>query len=160
MDGQANMAEIARQSADDPEGALRKARDAAALYVTEGHTTQQLAWFLPTLMQEGKENLLFDLDRRFGMAFNTLDEAVQSTDMVEHMLKPVPIRRAWGVLGLCWALLLDKLEDGKAYRVCKLCDRIIAGKRGKQFCGPNDHQACYLNRRAGDRRRERSRIRR
>jgi hypothetical protein len=156
--GCAQMRQIAQQSAHDSEGALQKAKDAAAQYVTEGQTTQELAWFLPTLAKEGRKVALDHAWLRLNLPeYRTPHEAMQSSEWKKEMEKLVPIRRAWGVLGLLWVMLLDRLEDGRIFQACERCNRIIGGRRGKRFCGSEDNRACFQQRRAADRQRERAR---
>jgi hypothetical protein len=67
----------------------------------------------------------------------------------------VPIRRVWGATGLFWALLLERLEEGRPSASCRRCGRIIWGKQGKRFCSPSDDLLCFRERRAADRRNSR-----
>jgi GH24 family phage-related lysozyme (muramidase) len=155
--GQARMAKIARRSADDLGAALQQARDAIGPYITEGRSTQELAWFLPTLQKEGIERALHAAWFQFNLNdHKTPEEAMQSPAWKQEMEKCVPIRRAWGVLGLFWSMLLDRLEAGETFGVCERCHRTIKGKRGKRLCGPGDDIGCFAKRRAADRRKERS----
>ena len=155
--GSLQMTDIAQQGARDPEGALQKAKNAAALYLSEGQTTQELAWSLPALAQEGKEVAFKHAWFRLNLPdARTPEKAMQSSAWQQEMRKLVPVRRAWGLLGLLWVLLLDQLEDGRTFQACERCRRIFGGKRGKRFCGPGDNRTCFQQRRAADRRRERA----
>jgi hypothetical protein len=157
--GNAQMTKCAQQSLKDPQGALQKAKDAAALYLTEGHTTQELAWYMPTLVQKGADAALKHAWLRLNLMDRRTPEEVFFSPAWRHaMEKLIPIRRAWGVLGLFWTLLLDELERGRKYGSCKTCGRVFSGKRGKQFCGRADDMSCYRERRASDRRKERGRV--
>lgn len=162
MFGQAWMRAIATQSATDPAGALRLARQLAGPYVTDGETTAYDAWFLPLALHNGEQAALYALER-YGekvplaaLRAGSVRDALRHEEVAAVLRQPVPIRRAWGVLGLMWALLLDRLEDGRAFVSCERCGRIVSGKRGKRFCGPEDNPACFRARRAADRRRERA----
>jgi hypothetical protein len=157
--GQAGMAEIARRSHQDLEGAIRDARNLAAPYLSDGETTLELARFRPIFLKGGSEGLLFDLYGRFDLYADTLEEAFKMDEWREVMDRRVPVRRAGGALGLFWALLLEHLEGGRTFRVCQRCGRIFRGKRDKQFCGPREDLKCYRARRASNKRRERGRPR-
>jgi hypothetical protein len=153
--GQAHMAAIARRSEDDPEGALREAREAARLYVTEGDAPLEWAWFWPTLRQRGVEGLLLEAIGRFRLTAGDLAEACRSEAWRGVMQQKVPVRRAWGALGLFWALLLDRLETYQPLPRCQWCGWYLRGKRGKENCGPQDNKLCFHARRAKDQRRSR-----
>ena len=158
LNGYAEMREIIRQSARDPEGALQKAKNAAGGYLSEGQTTQQMAWFLPTFSKEGVKMALHHALFRWNLPeCETAEEAMRSSAWQREMGKLVPVRRAWGLLGLLWALLIDQLEIGKKFQACERCDRLFIGKRGKRFCGPEDSKVCFRKRRAADKRTERMR---
>jgi hypothetical protein len=161
INGQALMEAIARGSAQDLEGALRRARDASAPYISDARTTMEAARFRPVWVKEGEDGLLGELysaatgDSPF---VRTLKEAMEMPAWEEIMSKPVSIRRAWGPLGLFWSLLIDRLESERSFRVCELCGRVISGIRLKRFCGRDDNPECFRQRRAKDKREERRRL--
>lgn len=156
--GHVQMRELAQQSARSAQGVSRKAKDAAAPYLTEGQTSRALAWLFPTLVELGVESALRHVWLRLNLPeCREPKELLRPPVWQEAMVKLVPIRRAWGLLGLCWALLLDELEDGRKFGACERCGQVFRGKHGKQFCGPEDDKSCYRDRRASDRRRERNR---
>jgi hypothetical protein len=157
LSGHANMAAIARRSENDPEGALREAQEASRLYVTEGHATLEWAWFWPTLRQRGVEGLFLEATGRFRLTAGDLAEVFRSEAWQGVMRQRVPVRRAWGALGLFWALLLDRLETRRPLPHCQWCGWFLRGKRGKQNCGPHDNKVCFHERRAVDQRRSRTR---
>src|SRR5262249_4893589 len=152
LSGHANMGAIARRSEDDPEGALREAQEASRLYVTEGHATLEWAWFWPTLRQLGVEGLFLEATGRFGLTAGDLAEAFRSEAWQWVMRQRVPVRRAWGALGLFWALLLDRLETHQPLPRCRRWGRFLRGKRRKPNCGRNDNKVCFNARRAEDQR--------
>jgi hypothetical protein len=155
---QAQMARFAQLSATDPTEALKKAREASRIYLDGGQTTQELAWVFPTIQEKGVNGGLQAAWFRFNLKDQrTLEGAMSSPAWRAEAMKLVPIRRAWGVLGLFWSLLLDRLGGGETFNVCKQCGRIISARKGKRFCGTKDNLVCYRTRRTADRRRERSR---
>jgi hypothetical protein len=100
--------------------------------------------FRPTLERKGLNHVLFKAEE-WGLTIppqvsrpwddNLLNRVLQQDDWQQWLAKPVPIRRAWGPVGLLWSLLIDRLGARRSFTVCELCDRIIAGKDGKRFCG-------------------------
>lgn len=153
----ARMVALARKSRSDLTGALLDSKAAAGRYVTDGETTLWSSWFLPIFAAEGIDGAVFAAEARYDVYAANLKEVFQSEPLQQALSETVPIRRAWGAIGLFWVLLLERLEEGRSFQVCERCGRIIQGKRGKRFCGRNDDLQCYRQRRATDRRRERHR---
>jgi hypothetical protein len=83
----------------------------------------------------------------------SLKEAIESGEWQMGMGRYVEITRAWGMVGLFWALVLEELKKGRPH-TCERCQRPLEGR--KKFCGPKDDLSCYRNRRALDRARERT----
>lgn len=152
---QAQMIEIAGRSNTNIEQALGDARVASADWVSEGRTTLYLAWLEPIIENEGEEAALFAAEAEYDLIADGLEQGLTSSDWREVLGRAMPIRRAWGVTGLCWALLLDHLESQRSYRHCERCARLIQGQRNKRFCSEEDNQDCFRGRRAEDRRRGR-----
>jgi hypothetical protein len=144
--GQGLMAAIARQAHHDPEGALKRARDEAGPYVRmDGSTTEGLRWVLPTAVHLS----MLARDNDSTMVARLVAEGAQDrfrfrdpVDAKAVMDRLVPITRAWGMLGLLWALLLEELE-AKRLHVCRRCGWILKGKRSKQSCDRKDNPDCY-----------------
>lgn len=164
MFAQAQMSGIARQSASDLQGALRAAGLAAQPYLFRGHSTIEHSWFRPTLELKGFRHVLLKAEDR-GLTVpkgsrrqwdeNVLKEALKQDSWRRWLQEPVPIRQAWGAVGLFWTLLLDRLEAQRPFAVCERCGRIISGKATKRFCGKFDDAECFNSRRAVDQRRSR-----
>jgi hypothetical protein len=68
----------------------------------------------------------------------------------------VSVTRAWGAVGLFWALLIDELENSRRLRTCRYCGRFLKGKGNKEYCGPNDDPECHKTSRRNARRRQRN----
>jgi hypothetical protein len=166
LQAQAQMSAIARQSAADLQGALSAATVAAQPYLSRGYSTIEHSWFRPTLELTGFRHVLFKAQDR-GLTVpkgsrhrwdeRALKEALEQDSWRKWLAESVPIRRAWGAVGLFWALLLDRLEAQRPFAICDRCGRIISGKAGKKFCGKVDDAECFNGRRAIDQRRSRHR---
>jgi hypothetical protein len=155
--GHAQMARIAHLSASDPMRALQKARDAAGIYLTEGQTTQEMAWLFPTIQKVGAEGGLQAAWFHFNLKkYRTLEGAMKSSAWRDEVMKRIPICRSWGILGLFWSLLLDRLDSGAIFNSCENCGRTIPARSGKRFCGSKEDLVCYRARRTANRRTERS----
>ncbi len=156
----ARMSRLARQSQADLDGARSTARSDSAKYLTAGETCIGPAWLGPILAAEGEQGALFAMEARYGISAGSIAEAERSNEWRGIVNQPIPIRRAWGAAGLFWALMLDRLEEGRSFNACQRCDRILQGKRDKRFCGRADDNQCFQERRAADRRRERNKQKR
>ena len=159
INGQQQMVHIARISSSNIDEAIRKARDQSQWYISDGHTSHELAWYLPTLKQSGKEGVLAGAED-YGVCATSLRELRKDQRFRQAMAQRMEIRRAWGPLGFFWALLLDRLESHARFHSCQACGRLNEGRNGKRFCGPGDNVECYKNRRKLDQRRCRNKSQR
>jgi len=153
---QDRMAALARNSAKDPVGARAQAKQEASAYVCEGWTTRSWIWFWPTYLSEGEEAILFKAED-FGAKVESIRELNHDASFQRAMKERLTIRRAWGPLGLFWALLLESFEKHWTFKGCERCQRLITGKANKRFCGLQDDEKCYAARRALDQRESRNR---
>jgi len=158
------MVAVAEGSAD-LRSALVEASNLASPYVCEAYSTFRDAWFCPLFVEHGKEGVLSELEfagrARWARDFT---KTVHDRDLIrvlkaqrwkERFLDLMPVRRAWGLVGLLWALLLDRLEGDARFNRCADCGSFIDGRR--RFCHRDDNAVCYNRRRARDTRRSRSR---
>jgi hypothetical protein len=173
----ASMLTIGKEASTNADTALRRATVLASPYVQEGYSTRELAWFCPLVLERGESDGLrwvvdeatrqkLGLDEAFSRDFTqyalrdmaSIDEVLGSSAWRQFLRQQIPVRRAWGPIGLFWVLLLDDLEGQRVKTaVCSRCGRMLTGKRGKQLCGPDDDPNCYRERRAEDQRRSRTR---
>jgi hypothetical protein len=156
------MAQIAVQSASDLTGALNGAKVSSQPYLFSGYSTIEHALFRPMLQQKGPKHILLKaeswnlpLQSRDQCGEKALNDLLKQEAWKKWLRTPVPIRRAWGAVGLFWTLLLDRLEAGQLLRACERCNRIITGKDGKRFCAESDDRDCFIGRRASDQQRSR-----
>jgi len=148
--------EVACLSQSDPEDALRKAQNYSAGSTCQGTSLVRDSW-LYTLIQESEEaDVLAQIELSHGLCFSSFQESEVSQEFHEKMSSVVPIRRAIGVQGLLWSLLIEKLEDGLRFLPCKHCGRIIEQRKSRKFCGRETNPECFGTRRASDKRRERN----
>jgi hypothetical protein len=124
---QAAMARLARLSRSDLQSALREARLGSHPYLSRGDTTVEHGWFRPTLKRkvvkhvllkaEGRQLYVPSRERRMPDE-KALKEALKRKDWQDWLSERVPIRRAWGAVGLFWTLLLDHLEAQRSIICC------------------------------------------
>jgi hypothetical protein len=157
----AQMMSLARQSATDLPGALKAASIAAQSYLFHGNSTVEHTWFRPLLQRQGIKVLLFGAEDRGLPVTQKLHELSSEEALKElpkigawqkEFAKPIPIRRAWGAVGLFWTLFLDHLEAQRCFNSCPRCGRIIQGTDAKQFCSQTENKECFSKRRAQDQR--------
>ena len=155
-----DMQRIAERSKEDPDGARDEAWKLSTGSIGDGQTTLMSSWFYPTFMQRRTDGLLMEFEGKYDKHFKTLEEACASEFLQEKLREPVPIRQTYGVLGLFWALLIEQLEEGRHFRRCGRCGRMMEGHSNKRYCSKSDDPDCWKSRRAADRRRERAREKR
>ena len=112
------------------------------------------AWLEPIISEEG-EGALFAIESRFGIEENSLENALSNASLRKELDHPMPVQRAWGVPGLMWALLLDRLNASQSFQLCERCGQLISGKADKRFCCEEDNAECYRARKRDDKRRSR-----
>lgn len=135
------MRQIAALSSTEPR-AIQMAKDAAGSSISEGHTSFELGWFWPTLLGNGPEAIRFRLEE-FGIKPATIEELSKNDQFKNLMGKRMEIRRAFGPVGLFWALLIEWLEKFKPFSSCRNCGRLIQGKKGKKYCSRAENPDCY-----------------
>jgi len=156
---QEQMTEIIQNSKTDELGALRKASTAAMPYLSVGCLPRELEWLCPlypTIWGKTEEedstrfkSLYPKAQSHFDLRHDTLDDSLRSGEWENVMGQLIPIRRAWGIVGLLWTLFLEKLSRNEL-QACLRCDRILEGTRARKYCGEDDDEACYRRRRADD----------
>jgi hypothetical protein len=130
---------------------MTEARD----WLSEGRSTVERVWLEPIVSQEGEMGALIAIASRFGVEANSLEDALANASLREQIDKHMPVRRAWGVPGLMWALLLDRLNASQPFRHCNRCGWLNSGKADKRFCDEHDNSECYRARKRDDKRRSR-----
>jgi hypothetical protein len=164
---QRRMVAIAGRSRTDPVGALLDATALAVVFVTESYALFRDAEFAPTMVEHGREKTLLRLEtarprgkrrevqplyprdprlqRAIGGNAPIVDKdlqiALRHDPFPKEWLQLVPVRRCWGVEGLYWALLIDRLESSRSFNLCTECGRPLPKPRTK--CGANDSHACF-----------------
>jgi hypothetical protein len=126
-------------------------------WISEGKTTLDEAWLQPLVAKGGEQEALTAIETLYGIEVYSLEQAYKHKDLREHLSAPTPIRRAWGVPGLMWVLLLDRLSNAQPYRACKRCGALISGRRHKRFCSAEEDPDCFQARRSKDKRQRRAR---
>jgi len=151
------MRDVFARSAVDLLGALQEAQTRAARYVTQGTTWGGFVDFFTDLITHGEPHALEEAVKHRAPQAVSRQVAWQVPAWHAWMKKPQTITRAWGPIGLFWALLLEQLESGRRGSECEDCHRVNPGKRGKRYCGQIDDYSCYNRRRTRNKRNERER---
>jgi predicted nucleic acid-binding Zn ribbon protein len=152
----ARMRWIAEMITVNVAGARAQATTEARDWLSEGQSTVERAWLQPIVSEEGKRAALFAIEARFGVEAYSLKDAYANAWLTKQLGQLMPVRRAWGVPGLMWALLLDRLNASQPFRHCNGCGRLISGKADKRFCAEEDNSECYRARKREDKRRSRN----
>jgi hypothetical protein len=147
-----------RECAQTPGMLPSKVLSMAEPYFSEGESTEADCWFWPRLCADGETNILADVESKFDWHGESLSALFQNLDFQRSMNILKPNQRIWGWPGYFWFELLTDLRSGKAIRACERCGGPIQGKASKRFCGRDDNPDCFRQRRAANKRAERSRV--
>jgi hypothetical protein len=151
-----NTKKIAEQSQTDRAGALSEAWAHGGKFISEGDASRFDIWLHPIINQSGIKGALFELENTLGLSFESIEEALASEKFQEKMFERVPVRRVIGIQGLFWSLLIDFLEEGRAFKFCRLCGNAIRGKKGKLYCSKVESPGCFNKHLAANKGRERA----
>jgi len=147
---------IAKASGDDCAKALAQARIEAREWVSEGRASVNESWLQPIITAEEEEGALFAIEAKFGISASSLEQAYKNNELRWGLNAPMSVRCAWGVPGLMWVLLLDRLSIMQPFRACKRCSKLISGRRHKLYCSAEDNLDCYQAGKRADKRRSRA----
>jgi hypothetical protein len=148
---------IADASGGDCARARAQAMTEAREWVSEGQASLNEVWLQPIIAGEGEQGALIAIEARYGVSAGSLEQAYKNKELRARLSALIPVTRAWGVPGLMWALLLDRLSVARPYRTCERCGALIAGRGHKRFCSAADNAGCFRARKAEDKRRGRAR---
>ena len=149
---------IAEASGNDCIKARAQALTEAQDWISEGQASLNEVWLMPIISKEGEEGAVIAIAYRFGIeVLHNLEQAYKNKGLRETLNAPTSVTRAWGIPGLMWALLLDRLQAAQPYRTCKGCGKLISGRGHKIYCSEAENPECFQTRRAKDKRRSRAR---
>lgn len=151
------MRMIAEMSGSNLSDARAQATNLAQDWLSEGRATRGRVWLTPIVHEEGEQGALFAIESQFGVSISSLDEVRKNKSLCEKLEQPTPVQRVWGLPGLMWALLINRLNASLSFRHCQRCGRLISGKANKIFCSEEDNCECYRKRKRDDKRRSRIR---
>jgi hypothetical protein len=149
------MQRVATHSDQDLQGALQAAQNLARRYVTQRTTWLGFVDFFPDRITRGDQFALAEAAKHGAPCVASLQAAWHSPGWDTRLKAPRALTRAWGPIGLFWAMLLEQLESRRPYRSCKWCGRFLQGK--KTQCYPEDNPLCHARWRRADKARERAR---
>jgi hypothetical protein len=149
------MRVVAKKSSNSRHAALAQGKVEAREWISDGQASIFESWLQPIIASEGEEGALFAIEARYGVQVNSLSAAAEHAELRQHLDAQVSVTRAWGVPGLMWALLLERLSSEQPYRCCQRCGRQFSGRSHKRYCSASDNPACHLARKAADKRKSR-----
>lgn len=153
----AEMRRIALLSEADVEAALNDAKVKSAQYLEEGTSTWEAAHFWPTFAKEGQDGAAIAGSVHFGLDEDDFFELLNSDRWQSVARTPLPILRAWGGVGLMWALLLERLQARRPFGRCQACGNLISRAHGRRCCNRQENAACVKQRQRSRQARRRSR---
>jgi hypothetical protein len=142
----ARMSQIAAMSETRPDQALLEGQNHSRSFLTPGSSSWDHAYLWPIYAKEGAEGAAIAATMHFGLPDLTLPELLASSEWLDRAARPIPVLRAWGGVGLMWALLLEQLEQGRRFGHCEACGRIISRWKGRRFCHRDENSECVRRR--------------
>jgi len=165
---QSTMVTVSARGDAEHADALRDAMSAAYPFVADAYAFEWDAYWAPLLLEYGVPGLFGALQggklrstpamrRALGKTptIAALQKFLDHDDTREIMEAPVRVRRAVGVVGLFWALLLDKLEQQHGYAPCGRCGLPVP--RPRTWCISADGGDC-AKKQARERKRKERRL--
>jgi hypothetical protein len=149
VDANARIREIALESSTDPQGACEHALREAEPYLSAATSTVERAFLGPQRSQwnDDANAVLDEIRIRYGVEANSLEELDALPQWHRIRDRPVPVWRAWGPVGLMFALLIERLsEQYSSFVQCHRCGRFIRGTKRRQFCRASDNPDCFRER--------------
>lgn len=145
---QLHFRDLALASDNDPEGVRDAVKKFSGTYlIEEGTTLRGALEFKPMLHRAKEEGFLMHMEGKYNIEIESLQD-LDRPDFRRLYAERIPIRVAWGPLGLFWALLLDRLENYTATRECRGCGVIFAiARRNQLYCGDADCSKARARRR-------------
>ncbi len=121
----------------------------------EAETTLERAWFMPKAWTN-PDSVLFDVEGKFNLVFDDLDDLIRSKQFQEILKKPVKVRRVQGWLGYFWWELYQDIVTNVTIRFCRQCGNILRGRHADvQYCSKQENPDCYRKRNAQQQRKRR-----
>jgi len=151
------MRVVAEKSSKSRVAALAQAKIEAREWISDGQASLFEAWLMPIIESEGEEGALFAIEASYGVQASSLSKAYEHIELQKHLDAQVSVTRVWGIPGLMWALLLERLSREQPYRCCQRCGRRFSGRAHKRYCSASDNPACFQARKTEERRRSRGR---
>lgn len=155
------MRYVAEMTGDNHEAAVTRARQETSAWLSEGRSTVRKSWFDSLAAANGLADAMIAANYRYRVAeHKTLADAERDETWRKKLSEKERVRRAWGIPGLMWALLQDRLQGIETYRYCLRCGWRIEGRANKMYCSRVDNQECSLARERENKQRTRRQGRR
>ena len=134
---------------------LREAEGWVSLFTAEAQAPLGKAWFMPKALAN-LEGALLEVEARFDIAADSLEELVRSKRFQEVERTPIMVRQVRGWLGYFWWEFYCDLSRHVTIRLCQNCGRVIRGGHAdRQCCTRLENPECHRQRNAEAQRRRR-----
>lgn len=144
------------QLAEGKEGIENTVANHTSRYMSEGWTTEARLLVMPVFARGGEDEILFIAESYYNISVKNLRDLLAHPEYHKTFNSPTPITRIWGWEGYFWWEFNRYITEGKKLVHCQRCKEVISGKKGKMYCSQGENSECFRQRRAEDRRRQRS----
>jgi ribosomal protein S27AE len=103
--------------------------------------------------------LLADIEGKFGLEAEMLDELRGRRDFDDILYAPLAVKWAQGWLGYFWWEFYQDLKNRVTLRLCKHCGNVIAGGHAdRQYCARDENVRCVQERNGIRQRKRRGKV--
>ena len=138
---------------DKSQKAFQEIERLVNIFVGDAESTLEKTFLLPRALKS-KDALLFDVEYRYGIGAENLDELLKSKEFKSLITQKVKIKRIYSWLGYFWWELYNDISSNTNIRFCSKCGNIIVGGRSDRiYCTEEENKDCF-NIRAAERQRK------
>jgi hypothetical protein len=125
-------------------------------HLSDATTPFWLGWWLPKVLHN-RDGALMDLEGRFGIQADSVQQAEQQPEFQRIMSKPLNVKRIIGWPGYFWWEIYKDISTLSRVQVCPYCGKILRGGNKGRGCRPEENPECNRQRAAERTRRKRAR---
>jgi hypothetical protein len=116
---------------------LKKTENMVSRLTGKTQSTLMRSWFLPKLVAMDEQALLTDLEGKFTLQAETLDELLGRSNIDDIPSAPIAVRWVQGWIGYFWWEVYQDLKNRVTLRLCKHC-----GHADRQYCTRDESARC------------------
>jgi hypothetical protein len=152
----AQMKDLIGRLAANREVVIKEVEALLCNHLSDATTPFWLGWWLPKVLHN-RDGALMDLEGRFGIQADSVQQAEQQPEFQRIMSKPLNVKRIIGWPGYFWWEIYKDISTLSRVQVCPYCGKILRGGNKGRGCRPEENPECNRQRAAERTRRKRAR---